>query len=55
MTVLSFPIVDKKKKWPYELTTKLIILNSDPGRAEIRICTIDVALGLKNIRTHGVE
>lgn len=53
MRVLSFSIVGKKKKWPCELMTKLTSPRGDPGRVEIRICTVDMALGLKNIGTQG--
>lgn len=28
----------KKKKWPCELMTKLISLNGEPGRVEIKTC-----------------
>lgn len=36
--------------------TKLIppFYHCDPGRVEIRICTMDVAPGLQNIETQGV-
>ena len=54
MRVLSLPIVEKKKKWPRELMTKLIPPYSDPRMFEIRICTMDIVLGLKNIGIHGV-
>ena len=33
------------------VTTKLIFINGDSGRAEIRICTMDMALGQKDIGT----
>lgn len=54
MRVLSFPIVEKKKKWARELMTKLIPPYGDPRRVEIRICTMGIVLGLKNIGIHGV-
>lgn len=43
MRVLSFSS-GKKKKWPCELMTKLISPNGDPGRVEIKTCTMDMAL-----------
>lgn len=56
MRVLSFSIVEnKKKKRPFKLMTKFVSLNSDLRKVEIRICTMGMVLGLKNIGTQGVS
>lgn len=34
--------------------TKFISLNNDPRRVEVKICSMDMVLGLKNIGTQNV-
>lgn len=49
----SFPRVGKKTKWPSELMTTLIPPNGDPGRVDIKICTVAMSLSLKNTGSRG--
>lgn len=43
----------KKIKWPSELMTTLIPPNGDPGRVNIKICTVAMSLSLKNTGSWG--